>query len=515
MLCRNLKNVKINFTDLKSPSGKTISSNNIFCINTNGIGYDGTPFKKEVNVEQNKVQALWCGIDVPLNAVVGTYTGKATITTDGTAPKEIQLTLTVSNEIAKNGGVNEPWKMTRLRWLNSTMAQENTVIAPYTALKVNHDTISLLGRKVIVNKDGFPEQIQTFFTPEMTEYTNQPNDLLAEAIHFHFTKMIDGKNLVLKSNGLQFMKKEPGTVQWEATSSNDTLKMEVSASMEFDGFVAYKVKVTALQDVDFKDITMHIPFKKDIPKYMMGLGQKGGYRPENFEWKWDVAHKNQDGAWIGNVNAGLQYSLRDEKYVRPLNTNFYLQKPLLLPTSWGNDNKGGITIGEKGKSILANNYSGERTMKKGDVLYYNFNLLITPFHTINTDFQWANRFYHAYKPIDTIKATGATVINIHHATAINPYINYPFIAWKAMKAYIDSAHADGLKVKIYNTIRELSDHAYETFALRSLGHEIYSAGKGGGFSWLQEHLDSDYIAAWFVPELKDAAIVNSGHKPMA
>ncbi|MEO8110235.1 MAG: glycoside hydrolase domain-containing protein, partial [Ginsengibacter sp.] len=258
------------------------------------------------------------------------------------------------------------------------------------------------------------------------------------------------------------------------------------------------------------EITMHIPFKKDITKYMMGLGQKGSYRPEKFEWKWDVAHKNQDGAWIGNVNAGLQYSLRDERYVRPLNTNFYLQKPLLLPSSWGNGDKGGITIAEKGKSILANNYSGERHMKKGDVLYYNFNLLITPFHTINTDFQWATRFYHAYKPIDTIKATGASVINIHHATAINPYINYPFVAWKKMKAYIDSAHAAGLKVKIYNTIRELSNHAYETFTLRSLGHEIYSPGKGGGFSWLQEHLDSDYIAAWFVPELKDAAIINSG-----
>jgi hypothetical protein len=65
-------------------------------------------------------------------------------------------------------------------------------------------------------------------------------------------------------------------------------------------------------------------------------------------------------------------------------------------------------------------------------------------------------------------------------------------------------------VKIYNTIRELSDHAYETFALRSLGNEIYSHGPGGGFSWLQEHIGDDYIAAWFVPEIKDAALVNSG-----
>jgi len=79
-----------------------------------------------------------------------------------------------------------------------------------------------------------------------------------------------------------------------------------------------------------------------------------------------------------------------------------------------------------------------------------------------------------------------------------------------MKSYIDEAHLKGMKVKIYNTVRELSDHAYETFALRSLGQEIYSAGKGGGFSWLQEHLGDNYIAAWFVPEIKDAAIVNSG-----
>jgi hypothetical protein len=506
---QNIDDVKIKFSDLKTASGKAIPASAIFCINTGGTAYDGSPLSKTVAVTKGDIQALWCGIDVPANATPAIYNGKATISINGKPAKEIQLAITVGKTLAKNGGVDEPWKMTRLGWLNSTMAQNNTVIAPYTPLTVKDNTVDLLGRKVEVNIDGFPKQIQTFFTPEMTEYAKTPNNLLTEAIHFHFLNA-GGKNIKLKSNGLQFTKQEAGTVQWKATSSNDSLKMEVSASIEFDGFMAYTVRVEALNDIDLKDITMHIPFKRDVAKYMMGLGQKGGYRPENFEWKWDVAHKNQDGAWIGNVNAGLQYSLRDDKYMRPLNTNFYLQKPLILPSSWGNGDKGGIKVKDDGKAVLANNYSGERKLHKGDVLYYNFNLLITPFHTINTDFQWATRFYHAYKPIDTIKQAGATVINIHHATAINPNINYPFIAWKSMKAYDDSAHAAGLKVKIYNTIRELSNHAYETFALRSLGHEIYSSGKGGGFSWLQEHVGDDYIAAWFVPEIKDAAIINSG-----
>lgn len=507
---KNLTAVKVTFSALSSGSGKTIGAERLFCINTSGTGYDGHTFNKVVAVDKGKIQALWCGISIPESAVAGTYQGEATITESGMPEKKIRISLEVLPGLAENGGVDIPQNMTRLGWLNSTMAQKNTVIAPYTPLVVKGHTISLLGRKIELGQNGFPRQIQTFFTREMTAYAARPADLLAAPLQFRFIKANDGKDLILKSQKLQFTKVEAGTVQWKVISANDQLQLEVSASLEFDGFVAYKVKLTALKDLDLKDISMSIPFHKDVATYMMGLGQKGGYRPDDFDWKWDVTHKNQDGAWIGTVNAGLQYSLRDEKYVRPLNTNFYLQKPLVLPSSWGNGSSGGISIKEDQHAVIADNYSGERKLQKGEVLWYNFNLLVTPFHTLNTDFQWSTRFYHAYKPIDTIQAAGATLINIHHATAINPYINYPFIAWKKLKAYDDSAHAAGLKVKIYNTIRELSDHAWETFALRSLGHEIYSPGKGGGFSWLQEHLGNDYIAAWFVPEIKDAAIINSG-----
>ncbi|MET0944183.1 MAG: glycoside hydrolase domain-containing protein [Flavobacterium sp.] len=505
----NLSNVKVQFSDLKNESGAVIAAKNINCINTDGTRYDASNFAATVSVSKGKVQAMWCGVDVPETAAAGTYTGKATVIADGKS-KEITLQIKVTNEVTKNGGIDSPEKMTRLKWLNSTLAQENTVIAPYTPLEIKGSEISLLGRKLILGTDGFPAQIQTFFTPEMTVIGTKANDILSAPIAFHFVDGAGKESLQWKNTGVKFLKKEAGTVAWESVSTSKSLQMDVNASIEFDGFVHYTVKITALEDASFNDINFHLPMQSSSAKYMMGLGQKGGNRPETFDWKWDVAHKSQDGAWIGNVNSGLQFSLRDEKYSRPLNTNFYLQKPLLLPTSWGNDNKGGITIAPNQKSVLVNAYSGARTVKKGDVLYYNFNLLITPFHALNTDFQWNTKFYHKYSPIDTIAKTGATVINIHHANAINPYINYPFIEFKKMKSYIDEAHEKGLKVKIYNTVREVSNKAYETFALRSLGHEIYSPGKGGGFSWLQEHVGDDYIAAWFVPEIKDAAIVNSG-----
>jgi hypothetical protein len=506
---QDLKDVKVDFSNFTTASGAVIPSSKILCLNESGTTYDNKPFSHTVDVAKGEVLALWCGMDVPQNAKPGAYTGQAKVTVNGAAPQTIKITINVSDKLLADGGISEPWKQTRLKWLNSTLAQDNTVIAPYTAVTVSANTIGLLGRKVQLNKDGFPGQVQTFFTPEMTGYQTAPNNILSAPIHFHILSA-NGKEISWQNNGVQFTKKTAGTVEWKAVNTSTNLKMEVAASLEFDGFVAYQVKLTALNDVALKDINMQIPFTKNASKYMMGLGQKGGYLPQDFAWKWDVANKNQDGAWIGNVNAGMQYSLRDEKYVRPLNTNFYLQKPLLLPTSWGNENNGGISVKASGDAVIANNYSGARSMKKGEVLFYNFTLLITPFHPIDTDFQWATRFYHSYKPVDTIIASGATVANIHHANEINPYINYPFIEHKKMKDFIDEAHSKGLKVKIYNTVRELSNKAYETFPMRSLGHEIYSPGKGGGFSWLQEQVGDDYIAAWFVPRLKDAAIVNSG-----
>jgi hypothetical protein len=247
-----------------------------------------------------------------------------------------------------------------------------------------------------------------------------------------------------------------------------------------------------------------------VARYMMGMGLKGGTRPGTYDWRWNVRN-NQDAVWVGDVNAGLQLSLQDERYSRPLNTNFYRLKPLVMPRSWSNEGRGGCRFREDGgDTFLISCYSGERTMAPGDELRYDFKLLLTPFHTLDTDAQWRTRFLHDYRPIPAVLESGATVINVHHARDINPYINYPFLRPAEMKAYADEAHANGLKMKIYYTVRELTNRAPEIFALRSLGEEIFAPGPGGGYSWLQEHLGSNYIGGWFVPALKDAAVVTSG-----
>ena len=505
----NIKNARVEFSDLVSGAGARVPSSVMSCLNTSGVNWDGQSFTKVVNVNKGDVQALWCLVNIPAGTIPGKYKGVAKVVADGNGPVSISVAINVTGQALVDHGVGEPWKQTRLAWLNSRLGMDNDVIAPYTPLVVRGKTISLLGREVELDGYGLPAQVTSYFDPKMTSLASEGKPLLKGG--FSFRLNVNGSEaLTWKNNGLRMTTQSPGLVEWGTVNESSRLVMKVNGRMEPDGFMAYTIELTAKADLELGEARLEIPMDPSATPYFMGLGERGGLRQPYINWKWDVATKNQDGGWIGDVNGGIHFSLRDENYVRPLNTNFYLQKPLVLPTSWGNEGKGGITIEDTDGITLVRAYSGARQMKKGEQLYYNFDLLLTPFHTLNTDFQWKTRFYHQYSPVDTVVKRGATVVNVHHANEINPYINYPFIRWREMKAYIDEAHSKGLKVKIYNTIRELSNRAYETQPMRSLGTEIYSPGPGGGFSWLQEHLAEDYIAAWFVPSLKDAAIINSG-----
>ncbi|MCX6570725.1 MAG: DUF6067 family protein [Candidatus Aminicenantes bacterium] len=530
-----IADVELRFSDLVqavpriedgSPAPRTlIAASAMTCFNKGGIDWDGTSFRKAIPVEHGKIQALWCGIQVPRDARPGVFSGTVTVAPKGLPETILGIELRVTADVLEDAGDGNPSRMTRLRWLDSTLAQDDGIVPPYTPLGIDGLTVSCLGRSLTVGRDGFPARIQSFFAPEMTRFQTKPAPLTVAPMKLLVT---DGGGRELawvpgaNAPGPGPIQKGSGTVVWETENRAGDLVMKVAARMEFDGFVDYKVAVTARRDTAVSDIRLEVPFSEDCARYMMGLGFKGGLRPETFDWAWDQK-KNQDALWLGAVNAGMQVSLRAENYSRPLNTNFYLSKPLNLPPSWWNDGKGTIevrTVGAEGvkgvksdpgpRPVILSARSGSRTMRAGETLHFDFTLLITPFKPLDPASQFRERYFHAFKPLDEVAATGANVINVHHANDINPFINYPFLRTREMKAYIDDAHGRGFKVKIYDTVRELSNHAPELFALRSLGHEIFSPGPGGGYSWLQEHLASDYIAAWFVPELKDSAVINSG-----
>ena len=508
--------VKVTFTDLKGRN-ESIPASALTCFNTEGTDWLGRPIHPEVNVGKGRVQPLWIGIQMPEHAGRGIYRGTVTVSDLSGASQEVNIAINLSDNVLVDKGDGDLWRLSRLRWLNSQYAVNNRPVKPFIPIKVADRTISVLGRSVTADELGLPASIRSYFTEEMTSIGKEPKDILSQPMEFVILQ--NGKPLpVAITSPLKFGKKEDGTVSWTATGKAGALDITVLASMEFDGFMNYQIKVKAAENTSVDDIALLTSMPATTAKYRLGMGYEGSLRPKSDQWKWNV-ERNQEGFWFGDVNAGMQCLFRAENYRRPLNTNFYKMQPLNMPPSWFNNGKGGISYKEKGNQVDIKTYSGSRTLQKGDFL-----VLVTPFKPIDTMKQWTDRYYHGYQPaeklkegdahayqaVDVVGETGANVINLHHGNAVNPHINYPFFRPAFMKQYVDESHAKGYKVKIYYTVRELTNHAPELFALKSLGHEIFSPGKGGGYAWLQEHLDGDYIGAWFVDAYKDAAIVNTG-----
>jgi hypothetical protein len=518
---QTVQGVEVRFSDLRRAGGAalhpgTIPASAFSSFNTHGVDWQGRAFDRHLNVARGKVQALWMGVQVPDSAEPGVYEGAVTIAPTGFDATTLPIRLTISPEPIADHGDDEPWRLSRLRWLDSRLALDTGLVRPYTPVAVDRArrTVSVLGRTVTLDASGFPRQVTSFFTEEMTAIGRTGRTVLRAPIRL----VVDdsaGRALPWRHTGVRFTRQLPGAALWEATSASaaaPAVAMRVAAQMDFDGNIEYAVALTAARQTSVRDIRLEIPFEADVARYLMGMGRKGGTRPDTMTWRWDRT-RNQDAAWIGDVNAGLQFTLKDDRYERPLNTNFYTLKPLVMPRSWENGGRGTCRFTAEradDRTYLVTCSSGERTLEAGDTLWFDLRLLLTPFHALDTRAQWTTRYFHAYRPIDTVRAAGANTINVHHATAINPYINYPFLRPDAMRAYVDSAHAAGMRVKIYYTVRELTNRAPEFWTLRSLGDEVFAGGPGGGHSWLQEHVSGDYITGWVVPELKDIALVTSG-----
>ncbi len=505
---RDLTAVKVAFSPLAS-GRQTIPASAMECFNLGGVDAHGEPFASIVDVPQGKVQALWCGIQVPPDIAPGPFRGRISVSDKSGESKEIPVNLTVGDRTVRNEGDDDPYRMSRLRWLNSRLALDDGLIAPYTPIKVAGNRLSILGRSVTLAPDGLPASIESAFSVEMTGIGMHTRQILDAPISLGIEGE-DGASIAFPNMRMRLLKQAPGVVTWQARGKSGPLSESIRGQLDFDGAITFTVALTAATQTSLRNIRLSIPFAPGVAQYAMGLGYKGAAAPSHYEWKWDV-QKNQDSAWIGDVNAGLQFSLRDNEYVRPLNTNFYHSQPLVMPASWANHGKGGCRLAAApANRYRADCYSGARTMTAGETQYYNFRLMVTPFHAIHPEMQWKDRYFHAYKPISEIAASGADVINIHHATEINPFINYPFLRAPEMKSYVEDAHKAHMKVKIYYTVRELTDHAPEIFALDSLNGEVIARGPDGGASWLQEHVPGSYLPGWHVPEVGDSALVTTG-----
>jgi hypothetical protein len=492
----NLENVKVEFTSLDGRDFK-IPASSLTCFNTGGTGPYGKPFEKRLDLKKGTVQPLWIGIDIPKEIPAGTYTGSVSIRPDNAGARSVKVRVNITDKVLSDRGDGEPWRHSRLRWLNSTLGIDDKPVKPYKAIEfLGNNSYRLTDKKLIMDPDGMPASISISGTK-----------LLHDPIAF-IVETANGQEHFSLPEDIVLLKNEPGIIGGSWKSYSAGFELSGIGMVESDGYINYKIHVRALYDLSVKDIRLEIPFDADIAKYMIGMGLPGTTVPLSHQAGWRGPF---DSFWVGNAEAGLWCELRGGSYNGPL-LNLYNPAP---PVSWYNSDRGGFRIDKQTERIKAVVYSGERDLKAGEGLDFEWSMIITPVKKINYRSQFLDRYYHNGgnpMPSDADLACGVKIVNLHHANNYNPHINYPFIAVDSMKWFVNRMHEKGQKVKIYYTIRELTNYTTEIWALRSLGDEILGNGKGGGYPWLREHFVSGYRPQWyqhFPDKSPDASIVNA------
>ncbi|MDR3691031.1 MAG: DUF6067 family protein [Fimbriimonas sp.] len=465
---------------------------------------------RHIKVPAQRIQTLWCGVEFDRP---GAFTGRVQASVSLGESGEFQtvtvpVTLDVTGQPVANHGFDEGWRLARLQWLLPSdlglKAEPTKRFKPVVRLG---NRIDLTSTRLTLARSGLPAQIASLDAPNL--------GMLAAPTDF---AVVTDKgpiqwNHAATSYDPPRMDREAWSNLWRSKAAD----VRCDGSVEFDGFVRYRLTLTANERLVLKDVRLTAPYRSASAKYQLGLGYRGGYTPERTDWKWNVAFQ-QDCIWLGDVSVGAQWRFKGDNYVRPLVNIYYGYRPLNLPDSWGNEGRGSIRVlPEKFATRLLQAASGPRTMEAGESLAFDFDIQITPSRPIDTEAQWSTRYYHPGdlpptgkldEAIDTAVKDGANVVNIHHRKQMNPFINYPFNDFSVpdLKSFVASAHARDVRVKLYYTTRELTWQLPEIWALKSFGDSIIEAGPGadartvlhpnGPDPRLTEALEKNFIPAW-------------------
>lgn len=476
------------------------------CINRDCVDKFGRSYTQDITIKGGEIQPLFFIVDATkdMNGNALDYAPKRkfsiTIISDN-ADRHIDIVLNISKETLRNRGCDDLWRLSRLSWLNSRRFHVDEVSKPYTQPLVEKNVVKILGRDIVFNDMGLPEQIIGHYD-ESIRIFNENRQLFSKPMEF-----VTGENIIDVKRDFKCGK---SYVDVSASANTDSLEICVNGRVNYEGFLDYSIQITALKDCRLKNIALNTYLNNDCAKYINGLGEYGG-RYKDIDFKWSN-EKHVDSLYIGDVNLGMRMKWKAEDYVKPLVNIYYHNMPLAVPrTTWDNNAKGKIDLTKGSECTQLSASTNEFTLQSGEVRKFNFEIHITPLKPIDYKKHYSVRYSHnnglknEFKEIDRAKKKGLNNIVVHHGNMIHPFINYPFIEAHRLKNMVDYARNKSIGVKVYYTTREHSNHMAEVFAYKALGDEIILRKKGNGYNWkggtskwLNEYFGEEVIPAWKV-----------------
>ena len=453
------------------------------------------------------VKPIWVMVDIPKDAAGKTLKGEVCVEDAADAARaSIPFEIEVRGDVLEDGGIGDAWRLARLKWLNSDIGREDTVTKPYEPVVVDpaRRTVKILGRELVLGEDGLPAQIVSYFSGSNARIVEKGMNLLAAPVKFCETV---GRADLCPSSAAAVAGRPPYQFAFtECTPAHAAWKSEakiaggitriVEGRIDFAGACKFRIRHVGGK---VPQASLEFSMPSNVARFREGFGIKGGVFPEGkVEQKWDT-NQNRDALWMGSINGGIVVRFKGANYRRPLINAYYAWQKLKMPESWASG--GGVMSLEKAADVATIRAVGKDAPEGAE---WNFDLYITPFHKLDMKTHLGDRYWHLSQrrsELDTkkIRAAGATVVNLHHNTIWNPYINYPYND--------DSGPLLKLLLKVYYTTRELTQNLPEFFALKSLDGEALltrdasvpgwpCTNRGGPHPWLREHVGLDILPAW-------------------
>ncbi|MCP4374803.1 MAG: hypothetical protein GY794_01280, partial [bacterium] len=512
--------------------GEILPASVIRCFNTAGIDCLGKPFTKTVTIKAGRVQPLWFGVDLPGNIKPGIY--RTTVSVTGNTPaasSACNVQFVVEPGLLEDRGDSKPHKMTRLRWLDSKIGLTDIPPAPFTPVKAQLTnmgwTNNILGRSIVLDNYGMPKLLSSRIDMDQIKQTGR-------RLNAPVLSLQPGKLFPASKAAIKLVSQTQQRVSYQSTSDQGDYTLQIDTSIEADGYMRQRLTIRAKKDITLNPkLTFTAP--ADTFRYLKVKDSPGGYfTPRTAPIKGGL---NYNIIWMGDYNIGIAFKPKNDK--DEWNCDNLTNRTMPNPDAWDNDGKGAytFTIDKTTKTHTAVVSAGQVTLTAGKELRLNYALFLTPFKPL-TPRHWNEfRYYHpshASMPMPVARTPAPVrVVNLHHASKLNPWINYPFLSVPALKSYVDAAHKLGKKVKLYYTVRELPTRTPEIWMLRSLGNEVLMSGPGyrsyrgkplsaqqshlrrTGGTWLCEHFTHNYISRWHttiagIPGVRDSSISPQG-----
>lgn len=511
---KDLIRLQMGCTGLQDSQGEMIRDLAPRCYNFGGLDFQGHPLMKDVLLKKSEVLPLWFSIRIPENTQTGTYEGELVFSADNLRHTPLLLLLVVTERRNESEEAYANASLERVNWLNSEAGLNGNPLEKYPKITADGNVLRVNNHSLVVDSNGLPAQVD--------------DTLFASPLEFG-VKLKDGGWLQWTNLPVLFSQENDSLMGWESISYAKGVVLHSFAEVEADGMIAMRFELSSKRDFDLEDVRLSFHFREESVPYFMGLGCRGGKRPDYLDWKWG---KNANSFfWIGDVSLGLYCKLLD---VGERQDIYFMPGPY---RDWCGDGvEGKIELRPQSDHLSLAVHTGKMILTAGEDRVFRLNLMLTPFGM--RDLKKTSQKVYASgigKYLDDSN-TGkdADRVVVGYDAKLNPYLNYPFVSEESLKEVMAKLHSEGKKAQFVIGTREIPCQINEFWPLWSLDNEIFTYGIGlkgvqkeHGFGyarvpvpfignpWLCEHLGEGYSASWRSTNAEGDEIVTLGINPLS